>query len=49
MSEKKKTVSLLIDSELWKQFKVLCTMQDRTINEVVAEVLEKFVKEGRNE
>lgn len=46
---KKKSVSVQIDFDVWLRFKILCAKQDRTISDMVAEILTKVVEEGGEE
>lgn len=46
MSEKKKSVSVLLCFDTWLKFKIFCAKQDRTISDVMEEIVTKAVSEG---
>lgn len=44
MSDKKKTVSVLLDFDTWLKFKIWCAKQDKKIASVLAELVNKLME-----
>lgn len=51
MEKRMKSISVRIDYDTWLLFKVFCARKDRTISDMVCEILGKYVEEegSRNE
>lgn len=45
MEKRMKSISVQIDHDTWLLFKIMCARKDRTISEMVCEILSKYVEE----
>ena len=44
MSEKKNIILSSMDTELWKEFKIVCIKNDKKLTDVVSNLIKDYVK-----
>ena len=47
MSEKKNIILSSMDTELWKEFKIVCIKNDKKLTDVVSNLIKDYVKAFR--
>ena len=48
MSEKKNIILSSMDTELWKEFKIVCIKNDKKLTDVVSNLIRDYVKAFRD-
>ena len=49
MPEKKVRTSLEIDRKLWANFKAQCTLEDKTVAELLEQLIKLYLEAGKRE